>query len=63
MVEKSSPTVKVGLLFLVGGEVDVQSPSGLAGSATSPLCEEAFTRAKPAQKGAPRSGELAAKQA
>ena len=24
---------------------------------------EAFTRAKPAQKGAPRSGELAAKQA
>ena len=29
-------------------------------STTSPLCEEAFTRAKPAQKGSPQGGELAA---
>ena len=40
-----------------------KSPSGLAGSATSPLCEEAFTRAKPAQRGSPQCGELAAKLA
>ena len=39
-----------------------QSPSGLAGSASSPHSEEPFARAKPAREASP-SGEVAAKQA
>ena len=42
-----------------GRDKAAKAPPASFHSATSPLCEEAFSRAQPAQKGSPQRGELA----